>query len=305
MKKRLVWFKGKIVSAAEANINMLTPTSQFGVNVFEGIRAYWSSQDNKLYIFRLDDHIRRLQDSIKLMDFEYKVDDSFLKTSIIETIIANNYKEDIAIRQIIFLDGDGSWVSTEGAEMLVAPIPKGRAISNKREGFNCCISSWERINTNSVSPQIKAGANYINSRMAQLEAIKNGYDSAILLNNRGTISEAPGSCIFIVKNNELITPSFNSSILHSITRSSVLEIANKILGINSIEREIDRTEIYTADEVFLCGTAVEILPVLSVDKRSIAKGIEGEVTKKIKDNYFKIVRGKSPQFTNWLTSAYL
>lgn len=302
--ERLIWFKGLIVPVSDAKINVLSPTSQFGANVFEGIRAYWNEEENQLYVFRLDEHILRLLNSIKMMRFEEKYTAEFLIKSCKDIIIANDFKQDIAIRQTVFLDGFGSWFSTSPIEMFIAPIAKERLLSKEKKGVHCCISSWERISDNSLSPKIKVGANYINSRAGQLEALRNNYDFTIFLNNKGQISEAPGSCLFFVRDGKLITPPITASILESITRKTIIQIATQDLGIEVIEREVDRTELYIADEMFLCGTAVEIVPIFSIDRIVLGNGNEGGITNRLKIAYFDIVRGKNKKYNNWLTPVY-
>lgn len=303
-KERLIWFKNNIIPVSEAKINVLAPTSQFGANVFEGLRGYWNEEDEQLYIFRLEEHIKRLMNSIKMIRFEEKYSYEFLMDSCIKIIVANNFKEDIAVRQTVFLDGFGSWFSTEPVEMFIAPIAKGRLLPKTKKGVHCCVSSWERINDNSLSPKIKVGANYINSRAGQLEAIRNGYDFALFLNNLGKVSEGPGSCFFFVRNGKLITPPITASILESITRETIILIAKEELGLIVEERDIDRTELYLAEEAFLCGTAVEIIPIFSIDKISFGEDRQGEVTTKLQRAYFDIVRGKNDKYKKWLTPVY-
>ena len=169
--------------------------------------------------------------------------------------------------------------------------------------MNCCVSSWRRISDNVLSPRIKCGANYINSRMAQREALRNGYDTTIFLNEFGKVSEGPGSCIFIVKNGELITPLFTDSVLESITRDTILTLAREN-DIKTAERTIDRTELYTADEAFLCGSAMEITPIVSVDKYLINNGVEGSLTHNLHKKYLECVCGDNPLHTDWLTPIY-
>ena len=299
MASRLVWFKERLVDVDKATVNILSPTSQYGVNVFEGIRCYWNHEHEKLFAFKLDDHIKRLFNSAKILRLKIKYDFDFMKKSFIETIKANKYREDVIARQTIFLDGFGSWSSSEPTEMFIAPIPKGRQF--EAEGIHCCVSSWERIVDNSIPPRMKSGTNYVNSRMAQIEAATNGYDSAILLNRGGKVSEAPGACVFIVRNGDLITPSITASILESITRKVILELAEKELKIKVIERDIDRSEMYISDEMFFCGTAAEITPVLSIDRLEINHGKRGWVTRELQTLFFKVVRGYMKNYDAWLT----
>jgi len=301
---RKIWLNGDILPVKDARINVLTPTSQFGANVFEGIRCYWNNDHQQLYAFRLDDHYKRLQNSVKMIRFEEKYTIAQMKEGLISVVRANSYKEDIAVRQTIFIDGFGSWNSTGPVGMFIAPIPKQRAYTDDKEGIHCCISSWERISDLALSPRIKLGANYMNSRLAQIEAANNGYDSSIILNNQGKVSEGPGSCVFMVRDNVLITPPLTASILESITRSTIMEIAQTEFNLKVVEREIDRTELYISDEIFLCGTAMEVVPVLSVDRYQINKGHIGEITNVLRDKYFEIVHGVNDKYKRWISPIY-
>ena len=305
INNRYIWLNGEIVNVENAKINVLSPTSQFGVNVFEGIRCYWNNNENQLYAFRLQEHFDRLKSSQNLLYMEDNFTIEELKKAFIDVIKANEYKEDIAVRQTLFIDGFGSWSSRGPVNMFVAPIPKAKTNPeyNKR-GLHCCVSSWQRINDNSISPRIKCGANYINSRMAQLEALKNGYDTTIFLNNHGTVSEGPGSCLFIVRDGKLITPLITDSVLESITRDTIINIAKEVLKIEVIERAVDRTELYMCDEAFLCGSAMEITPIFSVDRYDIGDSKQGEVTAKIHQLYLDIVLGKVEKYKKWLTPIY-
>ena len=204
------------------------------------------------------------------------------------------------VRQTLFVDGFGSWGSESPVEMFISPIPKRNTSSEyNKEGLRCCISSWKRISDNSISPRIKCGANYINSRMGQREAIRNGYDTCIFLNEKGTISEGPGSCLFMIKNSVLVTPPLTDSILESITRDTVIKLAQR-LGYKVQERSIDRTELYMCDEAFLCGSSMGITPMLSVDKHEIQDNADG-LTQKLKTLYFNQMR--EPE-NIWLTPIY-
>lgn len=305
IENRFVWLNGKIVHIEDAKINILSPTSQFGVNVFEGIRCYWNEEDGQLYAFRLEDHFKRLKRSQRLLELDdiYTIEE--MKKAFIDVIKANEYTEDIAVRQTLFVDGFGSWSSSGPIGMFVAPIPKGKTnLEYNKKGLNCCVSSWQRINDNSISPRIKCGANYINSRMAQREAAKNGYDTTIILNKDGKVSEGPGSCIFIIRDGKLITPQITDSVLESITRDTLIQIARDILELEIIERSVDRTELYLCDEAFLCGSAMEITPIYSIDKYIIGNGNCGKVTNTLHSEYLNIVTGKETKFEKWRTGIY-
>ncbi len=302
---RYIWLDGKLLNVKAAKINVLSPMSQFGLNVFEGIRCYWNEEQQQLYAFRLEDHLRRLKQSQRLLQMEEAYSMEELKEAFLSVIKANGYKEDIAVRQTLFVDGFGSWCSVSPVKLLISPIPKAKTNPEyNKKGLDCCISSWQRIHDNSLSPRIKCGANYINSRMAQLEALRNGYDTAIFLNKEGTVAEGPGSCLFMIKNDMLITPLLTDSILESITRDTVIRISQDMLHIPVIERSIDRTELYTCDEAFLCGSSMEITPILSVDRYNIGEGTVGAKTMIIHKTYLDIATNAIPDKYHWLCGVY-
>lgn len=302
--ERLIWLKGEILPVSEAKINVLSPTAQFGANVFEGIRCYWNEEHQQLYAFRLDDHYKRLINSARLFQMECPYSPEELKQALVDVVQANNYREDIAVRQTLFLDGFGSWGSKEPVSMFVAPIPKAKTNPEyNKKGLHCCVSSWQRIHDNSISPRIKCGANYINSRMAQLEALRNGYDTTIFLNHLGHVAEGPGSCIFIVRDGALITPLLTDSVLESITRDTIIKIANE-LNIPVQERSIDRTELYLADEAFLCGSSMEITPIYSIDRFPIAERSEGAITGQLLQKYLKIAMNEDRKCSDWIYNVY-
>ena len=301
---RFIWYKGEIVNVNEAKINILAPTAQFGLNVFEGIPCYWNDEQKQLYAFRLDDHYNRLLRSSRLIQINCPYTKEDFKRALVDVVKANEYDEDLSVRQTLFVDGFGSWGSEEPVDMFVAPIPKGKTSSEyNKKGLHCCITSWRRISDSTLSPRIKCGANYINSRVGQREALRNGYDTCIFLNEVGKISEGPGSCFFMVVNGTLVTPMLTDSVLESITRDTVIELA-KENGISIVERTIDRTELYTCDEAFLCGSAMEITPILSIDKYKVGNGKTGEVTIKLHEYYLEVARGKNKKLMNWVTPIY-
>lgn len=304
VENRRIWFKGEIVDVNDAKINVLAPTSQFGLNVFEGIPCYWNDEQKQLYAFRLDDHYARLLRSARLLqlDCRYSADD--MKKAFIDVIRANEYDENLSVRQTLFVDGFGSWGSESPVDMFVAPIPRGRTSAEyNKKGLHCCVTSWRRISDENLSPRIKCGANYMNSRVGQREAVRNGYDTCIFLNEQGKLAEGPGSCFFMVKNGCVVTPRTTDSVLESITRATVLQIAVD-LGFGVEERTVDRTELYTCDEAFLCGSAMELTQVLSVDRYVIGNGTCGKITDSLHKAYLEIVTGCNAQYMQWLTGIY-
>lgn len=301
---RLIWLNKKLVNVNDAKINVLSPTAQFGLNVFEGIRGYWNEKDNQLYVFRLGDHLNRLERSLELMEIDPPYTRKEMTDALFSVIRANGYEEDIAVRQTVFVEGFGSWGSSSPSGMFISPIPKAKSSAEyNKKGLNCCISSWRRISDEVLSPRIKCGANYINSRMAQREALRNGYDTTIFLNQAGTLAEGPGSCLFIVRDGVISTPSLTDSVLESITRDTLIRLASD-MGFEVVERSIDRTELYIADEAFLCGSAMEITPICSIDRHEIHGGTEGVVTRELHKRYLDVVTHADDRYPAWTTPVY-
>ena len=298
--KQKIWISGEVVEFEKAQIQVLSPSAQYGLNVFEGVRSYLNASGQELNTFRLQEHIDRLYDSCKLLKLEVKYSRHDIIDAFNSTIRVNNYLEDISTRIFLFINGAGNWAARGPCEMMISPVPMGRAFSDK-SGLALTVSTWQRINENSISPKAKCGANYINSRMAHIEAVENGYDTGILLNSHGYVSEAPGACLFLIKDQCLVTPSMTNSILNSITRDSVINICLKELGLRVIERNIDRSELYLADEAFLCGTAMEIKPVLSFNKVDLGDGSVGPLCKSLMEIYDNICRKKNSLFSEWLS----
>ncbi|MBS7644397.1 branched-chain amino acid transaminase [Candidatus Bathyarchaeota archaeon] len=296
-----VWMDGNFVKWNEATVHILTHALHYGTGVFEGIRGYAGA--NNVYIFRLREHMKRLRNSAKvyMMDIPYSQDD--LCTATIELLKKNNIRETCYIRPLVYrgfgvigLNPINSPVKT-----AIAAFPFGKYLGTG--GVNCCVSSWRRISSSALPPEAKACGNYINSVLAKLEAIQNGFDEAILLDQYGYVSEGSGENIFIVRDNVIYTPPLSSSILEGITRDSVFKIASD-LGYQVVERMITRTELYICDEAFFSGTAAEITPIVKIDHRVIGDGKIGSVTEKIRTAFFRIVEGKNEKYQHWLTPVY-
>lgn len=300
MEERLIWFKNELTPIKEAKIMVMSPTAQFGLNVFEGIPCYWNGEEKKMYAFRLDDHYNRLIRSAALLQIECPYTKEQMKEALKQVISANEFNENVSVRQTLFVDDFGSWRSDGPTEMFVIPTPrKFNNAEYTRKGLRVCVSSWRRISDNTLSPRIKCGANYINSRMGQREALRNGYDTCLFMNTAEKISEGPGSCFCMIKNGKLITPVLTDSVLESITRDTVMKIAAD-KGIEVTERSIDRTELYTADEAFLCGSAMEITPIISIDGYDMPE--ENGITRMIHDTYLEAAYHRDTQYGHW-TSA--
>ncbi len=299
---RYLYLNGKILPYDEARIHVQSAAVKYGTSVFEGLRAYWSAPHGELYLFRVKEHIDRLYGSLRLMRMEHGFTREELTSSIVQVLRKNGYREDVHIRQSALLDTDVGLEATGPVGLAVDALP--RKLTDE-PGVTACISSWTRISDTSMPPRIKCSANYQNSRLATLEAKTNGYDTALLLNARGKLAESPGACCFVVRGGVPITPPVTADILESVTRATLLELCMRELGLAPVEREVDRTELYVAEEVFLCGSGWEITPVLSIDRLPLGDGKEpGPVTRAIQQCYFAVVRGEKPDYRRWLTPVY-
>ena len=299
---KFVWFDGKLVRDEDAKVPVMTHAIHYGTSVFEGIRGYWNSKN--LYIFRLQDHIKRFRNSGKVYSISLRFTDKEIANAIIQICKKNNVKESCYIRPFYFVGKHGINLHvTENTPTHAAIVmfPFGELFN--KNGIKVGISSWRRIHDISTPPLAKMGGNYLNSILATQESKRNGYDEAILLDHLGNISEAPGENIFIVRDGKLLTPPPSSSALEGITKDSVIKIAED-LGYQTIEREIPRTEIYFADEVFLTGTAAEITPVISVDGKRVGDGKIGKITGNIRKIYSDITMGKNKKYSKWVTPVY-
>lgn len=298
LDNRIIWFDGSLLHAQEAKIYVMAPTAQFGLNVFEGIPVYHNSEKGISYGFRLETHFNRLLNSARMLELHHQFSIKDMTKALCDVVKANGNDEDIVVRVILYAGGVESWASDEPIGMIVSPMPRKK--SNKeytKNSLNCCFSSWRRINEQVLSPKVKCGANYINSRLGQREALRNGYDTCIFLNEEGKISEGPGSCFFLVKDNVIITPMITDSILNSITRDTVLTIA-KENGYKIEERQVDRTEAYICDEAFLCGSSMGITSISRIDGYEMPKH---NITDKLLSIYNKVVRGEEENYLKWLT----
>lgn len=301
-KIKLVTINGNLMPLKDAKVSITAPGLSYAALVFEGIRAYWNEEHKQLYIFRLEEHLYRFINSMKLLKFIDYPNISSIKADILQNIQANNYKEDIYIRLQGYIDEWGEMAVRTPVSTSIVSYPRPRAIAFT-EGKKFTVSSWQRLDDNASPPRIKASANYLNSRLASIQAKESGYDGGIMLGANGKVSEGPGGCIFLIRNGNLITPSITSGILESITRDSILEIA-ETLKLNFETRDVDRTELYIADEIFYCGTGQEIMPILSVDKMLAGDGMRGKITKMLQNEFTEIVRGNNPNFKNWISSTY-
>jgi branched-chain amino acid aminotransferase len=299
---KFVWFDGKYVPVQKAQVPVTSHALHYGTSIFEGIRAYWNSKN--LHIFRLDDHISRFRNSGKYYSISLNFSNQQVKNGIINLCKKNKMKSSCYIRPFYFVGQFGINLNvTQKAptHFAVFMFPFGDLFNKK--GITAGVSSWRKFSGSSTPPQAKMGGNYLNSILATQESKRNGYDEAILLDKFGNVSEAPGENIFIVLNNEIITPPTTSSALRGITRDSIFELS-KDRYYDIKVREITRDELYIADEIFLTGTAAEITPIIKVDNRKIGNGRVGTITKELMLDYTEVVMNKNEKYSSWLTPVY-
>lgn len=301
-----LWLSGQLTPWEEATVHITQVGWPAVSAVFEGIRAYWNDETETLYVFRLVEHLIRFANSMKVMRLKPDYSSEEIGSGICDLLRANEAREDSYCQPLAIPIGSvmmgARAVLDRKPEIIITTRPSPSELLAGR-GARACVSSWTRISDNVLPPRIKALPNYQNSRLASNEAAINGYDMAILLNASGTVAEGPGSCIMIVRNGTLITPPVTASILESITRDSVLELARDVFGLSVVEREIDRTELYIADEIFFTGTAHEIHPATSVDGYQIGDGAVGPTARHLAEAFDRVVRGRDDRYRHWLTAV--
>jgi len=297
------YFRKQFVPLSEAKIGVMTHALHYGTAVFEGIRGNWNSQQQQAYLFRLKEHYERLHNGCRVLkiNLPYTVDELCQIT--VELVAKCGFQEDMYIRPLAYKSSEALGVRLHGLDddFLVFVIPWGPYLP---DSARCSISSWRRPDDNSIPPQVKITGIYVNNAFAKTEAVENGFDEAIMLTPDGHISEGSGENIFLVIDGKLVTPAVYNTILVGITRNTVIELVRSELGIETVERPIDRSEVYTAQECFLTGTAAHITPVAEIDRRIIGNGEVGEITKELQRIYSDVIRGNNSKYLDWCTPVY-
>ena len=299
---KYIWFDGKFLTHDKAKVPVTTHAIHYGTSIFEGIRAY--KNEENLFIFRLNEHVKRFRNSGKYYNISLRFSDNEIKKAIINLCRKNKIKKSCYIRPFYFVGQYGINLHvTKKAPTHVAifSFPFGDLFN--KNGITSCISIWRKFSDASTQTQAKMGGNYLNSILATQDAKNRGFDEAILLDKNGYVSEAPGENIFIIKNNTLFTPPLSSSALDGITRRSILTFS-KDLGLKTKIKNITKEELKSANEVFLSGTAAEITPIIQIDKKKISSGKIGNLTKTIMEKYHDIVMNKSKKYSKWVTPVY-
>lgn len=300
MENSRIWFDGRITGYDDVKVPLLTHSLQYGSGIFEGIRAY--DAGGSAAIFRLDEHVGRFMKSARIYRMQLRSTSDEIRQGIIDVVKANGYRS-CYLRPFAFFNDDSISLQTKGKKVSVAivAVPYNNYFGDAfSRGVSCKVAGWRRINSDILPIQAKASGNYLNSIAAIEEADAAGFDEAILLSRNGYVAEGPGENIFLARDGKLITPGLESDILFGITRFSLIELAGN-MGIQVIERQIHRDELYTCDEAFFCGTAAEVTPIVSVDGILIGGGKPGKLTEKIGKAFMDAVSGKAKEYSHWLT----
>ncbi len=300
----VVFFNGKMVPANEARVGVMSHALSYGTGCFEGIRGYWNDQTEELYIFRLREHYERLHRSCRIVNIQlpYTVDELIAIT--IDLVQRNNLRENCYIRPFAYKADEIIGVRLNDLEdaFLIYTVPMGDYVATT--GLRCGVSSWRRVDDNMIPARAKISGAYVNSAFAKSEALMNGFDEAIMLTSEGHVSEGSAENIFLLVGGELVTPPASENILLGITRDTVIQLAHRELDRITRERQIDRTELYVADEIFLTGTGAQLCPVIEVDHRPVGTGAMGPLTEILQRTYHEVVRGMRPEYLDWLTPVY-
>ena len=299
------FFRGEFVPLRDANINVMTHGFNYGTAVFEGIRAYWNAEEEQLFALELVAHYARIRASAGLLMMEVRQSPEELAEITVELLRRDGLREDVYVRPIVYKSSEtiGVRLHNLDSDVTIFAVPFGQYIDTDG-GIRAQVSSWRRTDDNAIPARGKITGAYVNGALAKSEAQLNGIDEAIVLTADGHVSEGSAENLFIVKGGVLITPPVTDNILEGITRRRLIGIARDDLGIPTVERSIDRTELYGADEVFLCGTGAQISPVIEIDRRAIGSGRPGPVSRDLSRTYFDAVRGRNPAYRDWLTPVY-
>jgi branched-chain amino acid aminotransferase len=301
---RHAYFQGKIVPFEDAKVSVATHAFNYGTAVFGGLRGYWNDEQKKMFVFRPLDHFRRLLNSAKMMCMEVPHTPESLTEVTLELLKLEGWQRDVYIRPLIYKSDLGIGVRLHDLtdSVTIFTLPSTQYIKNDTSA-HVTVSSWRRVDDNVIPARGKVSGAYANSALIKTEASRAGFDEALVLNQDGHVSEGSAMNVFMVRDGVVITPPVSDNILEGITRRSIIELAQQELGLTVVERSIDRTELYIADELFMTGTAAQVVAVTRVDFRSVGSGAMGPVTTELRTRYEDILRGRNPKYTRWVVSV--
>jgi len=302
---KFAYFEGKIVPYANAKVGVLTHALNYGTAAFGGLRGYWNTDEGQLYLFRPLNHYKRLLNSAKMLCMEFEHTPESLTEVTIQLLQKEDYRQDVYIRPLVYKADEGIGVKLHGVRdaLSMVSLPFDRYVANDTNA-HVTFSSWRRVDDNVIPARGKVTGAYANSAFIKTDAVRAGFDEALVLNQDGHISEGSAENIFMVREGVLITPPITDNVLEGITRHSVMELAEKELGLTVIERSIDRTEVFICDELFMTGTAAQVTAITRVDFRAVGDGKMGPITAKLREVFDQTVRGKNPKFKAWNTPVY-
>ncbi|MEO1165361.1 MAG: branched-chain amino acid transaminase [Chloroflexota bacterium] len=303
---KYAYIRGEIVPYAQAQVGVMTHALNYGTGVFGGIRGYWNADDEQLYIFRPLDHFQRIHHSAHIMRMKVEHSPEELTDILCQLLRKENYRENVYVRPLVYKSTEmiGVRLHDIDDDITIFALPFGQYVANEK-GLHVCFSAWQRVSDNTMPARGKVTGAYANSALIKSDAILSGYDEAFVLTSDGHLSEGSAANVMMVRHGKLITPPISDDILEGITRKTVLELAQAELGIEVVERKIDRTEIYLADELLMCGTGMQIAAVTQVEHRTVGNGEMGEITRQLRDLYFDATAGRIEKYRHWLTPVYV
>ena len=302
---RYAYRDGRIVPYREASFGLLTHALNYGTGLFAGLRGHWNAEERQLFVFRPEDHFRRFCESARLLRMELSVTPADLTRGLIELLRAEGYHENCYIRPLAFYGDESIGVRLHNLTPVVgmAALPFGSYLGQE-DGIHVMISSWTRVSDNVIPARGKFSGSYVNSALAKTDAVLAGFDEALLLNDHGHVCEGSVENVFMLRNGVVVTPPVTDDVLEGFTRATIIQLLREELGQTVVERSIDRTELTLADEIFLCGTGVQIAAVTRLDHRPIGTGLMGPRVSSLRDLFFEVVRGKRAEFRHWCHPVY-
>src|SRR5262245_54342609 len=300
-----MYFNGRVVPYSDVKFGVLTHAMNYGTAVFGGLRAYWNDEEKQLFVFRPQDHFRRFLQSAKLLCMDLPLSGDDLRNGLLKLIQTEGYKEDLYIRPLAFYSDEliGVKVHDLHAEVSIVVMPFG-AYNKNEDNMHVTVSSWRRIDDNAIPARGKIAGAYVNSAFIKTDAVRAGFDEAIVLNADGHVSEGSAANFFMLRNGVIGTPPITDNVLEGITRRTVIQLIQNELKMEVQERQIDRTELYLADEMFFCGTGAQISAITRVDHRPVGSGKMGDITARLRKMYFDVVRGRMAKYRDWCYPVY-
>lgn len=297
---KYAYFRGKIVPYSEAKIGVMSHSLNYGTAVFGGVRGYWNEAEEELFIFRPEDHFQRLLNSTKMMLMEPELSRDEMIQLVVELLQKEGYRQDMYVRPLVYFSDEiiGVKLHDLQTEFTIFAVPFDKYVSNDT-GAHVTFSSWRRVDDNMIPARLKVAGAYVNTAFIKTDAVRAGFDEALVLNQDGHLSEGSAENIFLVRGGKLITPPITDNILEGITRATVIELAEKELGIPVVQRSVDRTEVYICEELFMTGTAAQVTAITKVDHRPIGEGKMGPITSQLRKLYDDAVRGKLKKYRHW------